>query len=85
VIDEVDEAVAVGDVAGAIEERVLPLDEIEGRACGEIAGVDCGPTPGFRRQLGRRADEYGDLMPGCQRQAQHVAAERPGRAEDDYA
>ena len=34
-------------------------------------------------QLGRRSDEYRDVVTGGDRLTQHVAAQRSGRAQDD--
>ena len=84
-IDEGHERVGLGDVAGAIDQRVPAPDEVEGHGGAEVARVQGDAAPVFGRQLRRRADEHGDLVPGGERLAQHVAAEGPGRAQDDDA
>ena len=76
-IDEADERFAVGDVAGAIDQRVLPSDQIERHERAEIARVHRHALPDFGRQLGRRADEHRDVVTGGERLAQHVATEDP--------
>ena len=84
-VDHGDERFAVGDVAGAIDQAVLSADEIEGHRGAEVSQVDGHSFADVRRQLGRRADEHRDVVAGGERLAQHVATERPGRAQDQEA
>ena len=72
-------------MAGAIDQCVLSLDESEGHIRAEVAAVDRHSFTDFRRQLGGRANEQGDLVTGRKRLAQHVAAKGSGRAQDQYA
>jgi hypothetical protein len=73
---------AVSDVAGAIDQRVLSSDEIGRHDGAEVASMNRHSFPDFRWQLGRRAHEYRNHVTGGERLSQHVATERPGRAQD---
>ena len=59
-IDEGHERVGLGDVAGAIDQRVPATDEVEGHGGAQVARVQGDAAPVFGRQLRRRADEHGD-------------------------
>jgi hypothetical protein len=84
-VDQADEPFAIGDVSGAIDQRVLAADEIGGHDGAEVAGVNGHSFPDFRRQLGRRPDGHCDRVVGGDRLAQHVATEGSGRAQDQEA
>ena len=81
-VDQADERFAVGDVAGAIDQRVLSSDQVKRHERAEIACVHRHPFTHLGRQLGRRADKHRDVVPGGERLAKHVATERPGGAKD---
>ena len=80
-----DERVAVSDVAGAADQRVLPPDQIERHVRAEIAGMHRHSIADVGEQLGRRSDEYRDVVTGGDRLTQHVAAERSSGAQDEDA
>jgi hypothetical protein len=76
---------SVGNVAGAVYQRPVPVDQIERHVRAEIARMHRHPITEVRQQLGRRSDEYRDVVTRCERLAQHVAAQRSRRAQDDDA
>ena len=84
-VEQADERVAVGDVAGAIDQRVVPSDQVERHGRAEIACVDGHPPTRSGRQLGRHADEHRDLVVGGDRLAKHVPTEGPGGTRDEEA
>ena len=72
---ETNECLAVADVAGATDQRVLPSHDIHRKIGGKVRHVDRHPLTQFRRQLGWRADDHGDFVAGVERLAQHVSTE----------
>jgi hypothetical protein len=84
-INEGDERVSVGDVAGAVDQRALPADHIERHVRAEIARMHRHTITEVGQQLGRRSDRYRDVVTSGERLTQHVAAQRSRRAQDDDA
>ena len=71
------------DNAGTVDERVVSTDGVGPESHAEITGMHDDSLPCFRRQPGRIANEYADVVPGFKRTVQHVGTERSRRAEND--
>ena len=84
-VDQADERFAVGDVAGTIDQRVRPSDQIERHERVEIACMHRDRLTDVGRKLGRRPYEHRDLEAGGDRLAKHLATEGPCGAEDEEA
>ena len=84
-VNEANERVSVSNVAGAADQRVLPPDQIERHVRAEVAGMHRHSIADVGEQLGRRSDEYRNVMTGGDRLTQHVAAQRSSGAQDDDA